>query len=61
MLLMYFLDHDPRGSVTKATRRLLREIAVYRSWTVRETIRALRAGECVRAGWWRYVWFQDKG
>lgn len=58
MLLGCFDDHDPRGTQFKATRRLLREIAVYRSWTVREVIRELRAGNAIKAGWYRYVWLE---
>ena len=59
MLLACFDDHDPRGTPVKATRKLLREIAVYRSWTVREVVRDLRAGYSVKAGWWRYVWLVE--
>ena len=57
MLIRYYLDHDPCGAPEKVTRGLLREIAVFRSWTVREVIRALRAGETVSSGWWRYHWY----
>jgi hypothetical protein len=53
------MDHDPRGCPEKVTRRLLREIAVFRSWTLREVITALRAGQTVTCGWWRYHWFDE--
>lgn len=56
MLIRYYRDHDLGGAREPATRRLLCEIAVFKSWTVRQVIRALRAGDCVEAGWWRYVW-----
>ena len=59
MLLGCFDDHDPRGIHFKVTRSLLREIAVYRSWTVREVIRELRAGNTIKAGWYRYVWIEE--
>lgn len=59
MLIRYYQDHDPRGCPEKATPSLIRTIAVFRSWTRRETIRALRAGEVVSAGWWRYAWFPE--
>lgn len=59
MLLACFDDHDPRGTPVKATRAVLREIAVFRSWTVREVIRTLRAGYSIHAGWYRFVWIED--
>lgn len=48
--------HESSGTEFAATRRLLREIAVYRSWTVREVIRELRAGGTVKAGWYWFAW-----
>lgn len=56
MLIRYYMDHDPRGCPDKATRKLLREIAVFRSWTVAEVIMHLRGGATVSSGWWRYRW-----
>lgn len=56
MLIRYWPDHDPRGCPVKATRALLREIAVARSWTMREVITELRAGVSVSALGWRYLW-----
>ena len=59
MLVGRFDYHSTDGSEFKATRRLLREIAVYRSWTVREVIRGLRAGHEIKAGWYWFSWRQD--
>lgn len=56
MLIRYYMDHDPRGCPEKVTMRLIRKIAVFRSWTRREVIQALRAGNVVSCGWWRYLW-----
>lgn len=60
MLLACLGDHDPRGAPVKATRRVLRGIATYRSWTVLEVVRALRSGESIKAGRWRYVWLDQR-
>lgn len=56
MLIRYWWDWNGRGSHINATRALLREIAVARSWTMREVIATLRAGECIEALGWRYLW-----
>jgi hypothetical protein len=62
MLVRYLKPHDPRGQLVTASLRMMRSLARLSGRSLREVVRALRAGHAVETPRFRYMimWNHDE-